>query len=68
MQNTECFWINIILKRLNTDLGQQIEYQGHIPISHTELNIDVTVICGMQDKQKICVVIFSFSFLTQDSK
>ena len=57
MQNTECFWINIILKRLNNDLGQQIEYQGHIPISRTESNIDVTAMSGMQNKQKICVII-----------
>ena len=59
MQNTECFWINIILKRLNNDLGQQIEYQGHIPISRTESNIDVTAMCGMQNKQKICVIILN---------
>ena len=59
MQNTECFWINIILKRLNNDLGQQIEYQGHIPMSRTESNIDVTAMCGMQNKQKICVIILN---------
>ena len=59
MRNTECFWINIILKRLNNDLGQQIEYQGHIPISRTESNIDVTVMCGMQNKQAICVIILN---------
>ena len=47
------------IKRLNNDLGQQIEYQGHIPISRTESNIDVTAMCGMQNKQKICVIILN---------